>query len=405
MAANPFLSLDREKEWCIINCSDKLWEYQPWIEKIASMEPRSKELVEKIKYFMAKTSSDLKRSVNSLCQVYSDEGKLRTEIQKNYQEKRYSAGAWGKWALTFWDPTIFIGQEFRDQHDFEYCLSSIMESKSNDIAVKYIQQQVKENRKSKEIGSLISDQCKDETPFGWKNLMGMTSVLQEVTTKFGFSKFARCFGKEVDAISGVKENLALGLGLACVAAVPIAPVVTYGCGALDVAAMYSVSSDARIHNNQMSSCRAAPKVCDSAKVKASISKYYSAKNEFLLSLVGGGVGVIAEGVALASKASKAAKNALKVAKASKASETAKNASKVLDKFYEIERTFAQLPTKVTDEISKELKYIKKYMSESDKLKGLERIQQQIDTIRNNQRKAIRLAGSESEAKRLYKCLF
>jgi hypothetical protein len=390
MAANPFLSLDREKEWCVINCSDKLWEYQPWIEKISTMEPQSEELVEKIKYFMAKTSSDLKRSVNSLCQVYSDEGKLRTDIQKNYQEKNDSWGAWGKWALSFWDPAIFIGMKFRDKQDFKNCLSAVMNSESNDITVKYIKHQINGEKKvTKELAQLVRDQCIDEKPFGWKNLMGMTSVLQEVTTKFGFTKFAGCFQKKVDAISGVKENLALGLGLGCLAAVPIAPVVAFGCGALDVAAMYSVNSDARIHYDQMSSCRAAPNVCSDANVKASIRKYYSTRNDFLLSVIGEGTGVIAE----------------VGAKANKASRAAKDAAKVIDKFQEIERSFAHLPTNVTNKISDQLKIIEEYGTNEEKLRGLMKIEDEIETIRENQQKAIRLAGDKNAASKRYKCLF
>ena len=41
LSRSPFLALDRESEWCLFNCSEKLYEHQPWIDRVAQMDPAS----------------------------------------------------------------------------------------------------------------------------------------------------------------------------------------------------------------------------------------------------------------------------------------------------------------------------------------------------------------------------
>ena len=84
LATSPFLLLDRENEICLFNCNDKMFESQPWIERVSRMTPGSPELINTIKYFIHKTSTSLRNTVHSLCQVYSDEGRHNTRLQNTY---------------------------------------------------------------------------------------------------------------------------------------------------------------------------------------------------------------------------------------------------------------------------------------------------------------------------------
>ena len=47
----------------------------------------------------------------------------------------------------------------------------------------------------------------------------------------------------------------------------------------------------------------------------------------------------------------------------------------------------------------------RFGSNEEKLHGLKQIEDQINTIRENQQKAIRIVGDEESAMRRYKCLF
>ena len=39
LSRSPFLALDRESEWCLFNCNEKLYEHQPWIDRVAGCNP------------------------------------------------------------------------------------------------------------------------------------------------------------------------------------------------------------------------------------------------------------------------------------------------------------------------------------------------------------------------------
>ena len=171
LATSPFLLLDRENEICLFNCNDKMFESQPWIERVSRMTPGSPELINTIKYFIHKTSTSLRNTVHSLCQVYSDEGRHNTRLQNTYLSSN----------LRFLNPN-------------QTCRNAVSSQSTSDPSTLYLQKKIASYRtlgseEKENINNLAMSLCESEKPFGWPELYAMDDVVNEVTSRFGLIDF------------------------------------------------------------------------------------------------------------------------------------------------------------------------------------------------------------------------
>ena len=361
LGTSPFLLLDRESEICLFNCSGKMFENQPWIERVSRMTPGSSELMDTIKYFIHKTSTSLRKTVHSLCQVYSDEGRHNSRLQNTYLSR----------TLRFLNPN-------------QACRNAVSSQSTSDPSILYLQRKIAsystlDSEEKENINKLAMGQCESEKPFGWPELYAMDDVVDEVTSRFGFSRFSECFRGRVESFSNFSSNISMAVGLGCLASAGVMGPFAIACGAFDVGLIHGAYRSARSHHNQISSCQSAPRVCSQRSVKSALRAYQSSRTDLILSILGEGAGAAIELTARATRVNRA-----------------------LELTNEIERHYAHLPYQSMQKINQKLDQVKN-LPYSEKQARLNDLLEDAKEIRELQDNLLREYGNRAHLK--YPCLF
>jgi len=378
MATYSFLTFDRDGSYWGEN---NIWDKQPWISKVAAMKPGSDKMLNLMKSFVARTSSDLKDTLHRLCQVPGQEILGLSPIAQSFKDKKLGP----------------IGIAKPSSKDLSLCIAAVTESKVNTEIVGFIKQGIKQYRSRKNkntkidpnLEQLLNSQCspKDDA-FSVGELVKMTGVTKEVLKAYPeYKRLGQCLEGVTEDSANFYSNFGMAVGLGCLGSAFIFPPFALACGAADIALMKHNHSLELAATQKVIACRQAGEVCNNKMLQGSLDRLHTATTDLLLS-VGGEVagGVLSLGT--------------------KTFRAMKNSRKIIENMANLESEFVHLSQARRGKIENKIREIKNSnMSKDHKLKMIKDLIDEVNDVRATQKQLISELGSRNNAASKFPCLF
>lgn len=354
LAKNPLLTIDRKSGYFDqVFSSNKLYENQPWISKIASLQAGTKEADEIISIGSIKLEKNIENTIERFCKVPTE----------NFSKANYQS-----------------------------CINEYTSySGNNPNKIKLKQLLINSNKLSikakSELKFLKEELCSKEIePFKIDELVQMKSISDQVLKAYPeYKSFNQCLVEESQLRRDFYVNAGIGLGIGCIGAGLIFPPFALFCGATDIALVNYERIKLSESQNKFQQCRFSNDICSPELLKKSLESLQGSSRALILSIFAEGAGAIFDiGSSLKKLPSKA--------------------RLVTSDFITNQKFYSRLNFTTQQHVLRNLEEIQK-LPRKKLMMALKNLNKEIKSIVQSQDQLIREIGNLKDAKRLYPCLF